>query len=63
LNSGRQNFIEKGGKLGRKVGTIKTTEQMKEEYKDVFSFLKRGYSIRNTAKFSNNIVSSIQQLK
>ena len=49
LNSGRQNFIEKGGKLGRKVGITKTPEKMMEEYKDVVSFLKRGYSVRNTA--------------
>jgi DNA invertase Pin-like site-specific DNA recombinase len=33
LNSGRQNFIEKGGRLGRKVGTTKTGEKMKDEYK------------------------------
>jgi DNA invertase Pin-like site-specific DNA recombinase len=63
LNSGRQNFIEKGGKLGRKTGTIKTTEQMKDEYKDVISFLKRGYSVRNTAKLSNNSVSTVQRVK
>ena len=63
LNSGRQNFIEKGGKLGRKVGTIKTAEQMKDEYKDVISFLKRGYSIRNTAKLSNNSISTVQRVK
>lgn len=63
LNSGRQNFIEKGGKLGRKTGTIKTTEQMKDEYKDVISFLKRDYSVRNTAKLSNNSVSTVQRVK
>ena len=63
LNSGRQNFIEKGGKLGRKVGTTKTAEQMKDEYKDVISFLKRGYSIRNTAKLSNNSISTVQRVK
>ena len=63
LNSGRQNFIEKGGKLGRKVGTTKTAEQMKDEYKDVISFLKRGYSVRNTAKLSNNSISTVQRMK
>lgn len=63
LNSGRQNYIEKGGKLGRRVGTKKTPEKMKEEYKDVLSFLKRGYSVRNTAKLSNNSVSTVQRVK
>jgi len=31
--------------------TLNTTKQKKEEYKEVISFLKRGYSVRNTAKF------------
>ena len=38
LNSGRKLYIERGGKLGRKVGSIKTTEQKKEEYKDIISY-------------------------
>ena len=29
LQSGRKRYIEKGGKLGRKVGSVKTEEQMK----------------------------------
>ena len=34
LNSGRKLYIERGGKLGRKVGSVKTIEQKKEEYHD-----------------------------
>ena len=63
LNSGRQNYIDKGGKLGRKVGSEKSMEKLKEEYKEVISLLKRGYSIRNTAKLSGNCVSTIQRVK
>ena len=33
LPSGRKRYIEKGGKLGRKVGSVKTAEQMKAEYR------------------------------
>ena len=33
LNSGRQQYIAKGGKLGRKEGSVKTKEQKKEEQK------------------------------
>ena len=51
LNSGRDSYIANGGKLGRKKGSCKTTERKKEEYKEVISFLKRGYPVRNTAKF------------
>ena len=42
LNSGRESYIANGGKIGRKKGSAKTTEQKKEEYKEVISFLKRG---------------------
>lgn len=37
LQSGRKRFIEKGGKLGRKVGSVKTAEQMKAEYREVIA--------------------------
>ena len=52
LQSGRKRYIEKGGKLGRKVGSVKTAEQMKAEYREVISMLRKGYSIRDVAKLS-----------
>ena len=63
LNSGRESYIANGGKLGRKKGSVKTTEQKKEEYKEVISFLKRGYYVRNTATLSNVSVSTVQRVK
>jgi DNA invertase Pin-like site-specific DNA recombinase len=63
LNSGRSNYIAKGGKLGRGVGSVKTTEKKKEEYKQVISLLKKGNSIRNTAKLANVGVSTVQRIK
>ena len=63
LNSGRKLYIERGGKLGRKVGSIKTTEQKREEYRDVISYLKRGYSVRNVAKLSGKGISTVQRIK
>ena len=42
LQSGRKRYIEKGGKLGRKVGSVKTAEQMKAEYREVISLLRKG---------------------
>lgn len=63
LESGRQRYIEAGGRLGRKEGSIKTIEAKKEEYKDVVSLLKRKYSIRNTAKLSNCSISTVQRVK
>lgn len=63
LNSGRRLYIERGGKLGRKVGSIKTTEQKKEQHKDIISYLKRGYSVRNVAKLTNKGISTVQRIK
>ena len=63
LNSGRERYIAQNGRLGRKKGSVKTTEQKKEEYKEVISFLKRGYSVRNTATLANVSVSTVQRVK
>ena len=63
LQSGRKRYIEKGGKLGRKVGSVKTEEQIRTEYRDVISLLRKGYSIRDVAKLSGKGVSSVQRVK
>ena len=63
LNSGRKLYIERGGKLGRKVGSTKTTEQKREDHKDIISYLKRGYSVRNVAKLTNKGISTVQRVK
>ena len=52
LQSGRKRYIEQGGKLGRNVGSVKTAEQMKAEYREVISLLRKGYSVLNVAKLS-----------
>lgn len=63
LNSGRKRYIENGGRLGRPKGSIKTTEQKLEEGKDIIGYLKRGYTIRDTARLSGKSVSSVQRIK
>ena len=63
LNSGRAQYIRNGGKLGRKVGSVKTLEQKKEQYKDIISYLKRGYSIRTIATLTGKGISTVQRIK
>ena len=63
LNSGRKLYIERGGKLGRRVGSVKTAEQKKEEHKDIISYLKKGYSVRNVAKLTSRGISTVQRIK
>lgn len=63
LNSGRELYIEKGGRLGRRPGSKKSLEQKREEYKEAISLLRKGYSIRNVAKLTNKSVSTILNVK
>mgnify|MGYP000667077852 FL=1 len=63
LNSGRKKYISDGGKLGRKVGSIKSDDKKKEEYKDALKYLRQGLSIRKVAKLADVSISTIQRLK
>lgn len=63
LNSGRAKYIADGGKLGRKEGYRKSQEQKAEEYKNVLRELKKGTSIRRTAKLCDVSISTVQRLK
>lgn len=63
LNSGRKLYVERGGKLGRKVGSVKSSAQKKEKYKEVILYLKKGYSIRNIAKLTGKGISTVQRIK
>ena len=63
LNSGRAKYIADGGKLGRKVGSVKSKEKKQEEYKQVLKELKKGTSIRRTAKLCDVSVSTVQRVK
>ena len=63
LNSGRANYIAKGGKLGRKKGSTKSEEKLREEYKETIALLKKGYSIRNIAKLQGIGISTVQRIK
>ena len=63
LNSGRAKYIADGGKLGRKVGSVKSRECKQEEYSKVIRSLKAGKSIRDTAAICSVSVSTVQRLK
>lgn len=63
LNSGRELAKAKGVKMGRKVGSKKTEEQFTEQYSSVIRQLKKGQSVRNTAKLCGVSVSTVQRVK
>ena len=63
LSSGRKLAVSQGKRMGRKPGSVKTTEQKQQEYKEVISLLKRGVSIRNTAKLTGYSIQTVQTIK
>lgn len=63
LDSGLKRYKEAGGKVGRKVGSVKSREQKQEEYGKVIKCLKQGKSIRDTAILCNVSVSTVFRVK
>ena len=63
LKSGRKQYVEKGGKLGRPIGSTKSQDKRKEEYREVINLLNKGYAIRDVAKLSGKGISTVQRVK
>nr|WP_297655446.1 recombinase family protein [uncultured Prevotella sp.] len=63
LQSGYKNYRANGGKVGRKVGSKKTIEQLEEEYRKVLKELRRGTSIARTAKLCDTSTATVARLK
>lgn len=63
LQSGRKQYIAKGGKLWRKPDSTKSADDKKEEYRDAISLMKNGYANRDVAKLTGKDISTIQRVK
>lgn len=63
LNSGRQQAIAKGVKMGRKVGSVESREQKEMKHGDIIRCLRKGCSIRDTAKLCSVGISTVQRMK
>lgn len=63
LHSGRQQAIAKGVKMGRKVGSVETREQKAVKHADIIRCLRKGCSIRDTAKLCSVGISTVQRMK
>lgn len=61
LNSGRRLYVERGGVLGRPKGTVKPLEQRREEYKEVISYLKKGYSQRIVSRLCKVSLTTVSR--
>ena len=63
LNSGRMQYVEKGGKLGRPTGSKKSQDKKREEYREVINLLNKGYAIRDVAKLTGKGIGTVQRVK
>ena len=63
LAQGRELAKQKGVKMGRKPGSVKTIDRLESEYANVIRALKRGHSVRNTAKLCDVSTSTVQRIK
>ena len=63
LNSGYKQYRANGGRVGRKPGTVKSVEKLKDEYREVIKELEKGESIRRTAKLHDVSISTVQRIK
>lgn len=63
LSQGRELAKQKGVKMGRKAGSVKTKEKKAEEYYKVIRMLRKGESMRNVAKLCDVSLSTVQRVK
>ena len=63
LNSVYNQYRANGGKVGRKPGSVKSVEKLKDEYREVIKELEKGESIRRTAKLHDVSISTVQRIK
>lgn len=62
MKSGYENFRLKGGKVGRKTGNVKSTDDYRLQYAEEIRLLKRGYSLRNISKITGASVTTIRKV-
>ena len=55
--------IARGVYKGRTKGSKETDEQVLDKYKEVVKYLKKGQSLRDTAKLCNVSLGTVQKVK
>ena len=63
LQSGKAQYIAKGGKVGRKTGYRKPKEEKAEQYSGVLKLLSKNYPVKMISKLEGVSVSTIQRLR
>lgn len=63
MESGYSHYRAMGGKVGRKTGYKKSTEDMKEEYAEEIRLLRKGISLRNIYKITKTSVNTLRKVR
>ena len=63
LQSGFRRHIEKGGRVGRRVGYTKSREKKENEYRETIRYLRKGFGVRDTAKLTGTSERTVARLK
>lgn len=63
LDSGRAKYVSDGGRLGRRVGSIKGTKQLLSEHADIVKFIRQKQSVRNVMKLTGKSSGTIQKVR
>ena len=63
IASGYDNYRATGGKVGRKVGYMKSDEAIKEQYVEDIKLLRKGYSLRNISKITGTSINTLRKVK
>ena len=63
MESGYDNFINSGGRVGRKPGYRKTDDLLLVEYAEELRLLKKGISLRNVSKLTGTSVNTLRKCK
>ena len=62
MESGYYQHIKLGGRIGRKEGYRKSSNEMKDEYVEEIKLLRKGYSLRNIQKITNTSINTLRKL-
>lgn len=63
MESGYDNYIRNGGKVGRKPGYRKSAVQLQTEYAEEIRLLKKGVSLRNVSKLTGTAVNTLRKCR
>ena len=63
MQSGYDNHIANGGRVGRNKGSVKSDEALKAEHKDIIKYIKQGLSLNNIMAITGKSKPTIIKVK